>query len=85
MRRRRPELNGVPTTLPEFRGSDWPGATWQERFDAWRAALHAHEREHGWPGGTLDILMRTIYVRCRHHGSRLPLGVSSYFGLPPER
>lgn len=85
MRRRRKALDGVPAELAEFREADWPGATWRDRYDIWRAAQDAHAETHGWPRGGLDLLMRRLLVRHRHDGTRLPLGVSDYFGLPPER
>lgn len=85
MRRRRKDADGIPAHLAQFREADWPGASWRAKYDAWVEAQETYAAVNPWPNGPLDRLFRRMFVRDRHERRPLHLGVSDYFGLPPER
>ena len=70
MRRRRND-EAVPEHLERFIPADWPGHTWQVRFDFWREARRAHMDAHGWPGGPLELARGESDVRRRRDGQHL--------------
>lgn len=83
--RQRTGAGGIPQRLAEFTETDWPGVDWRARYDAWRDAQNNHAAEYGWPAGPLDVVFRRMLARSRYHGTPLHLGVTDWFGLPPER
>ncbi len=64
MRRRRRDVDGVPTSLVTFEEADWPGSTVEDRFRFWKAARFMWHEEHGWPGGPVEL------VRCQREVRR---------------
>lgn len=85
MKRRPRDVSGIPERLAWFTPADWPGAGWDAKFAAWKAAQEAHAAEHGWPGGPLDMFYRRMLIKARYLGKPAELPVTDHFGLPPER
>lgn len=69
--KRRARPGDLPEHLSTFRGDDWLGRTWDERFAFWREARRAYLDAHGWPGGPLAMLRDESDLQRRRHGWRL--------------
>lgn len=46
MRRKRPDLAGIPVELRAFTADDWPGKDRAASFEQWRLAVFAWSAEH---------------------------------------